>query len=111
MFIQASISDFGIHNRKESADIHKAFNGRDSKGTNQIECYLNDLYGPGHSMMIKDKRFVVMKDDVPVLGFHIVYIRGSPGKPAHCKWVNKLPDVLHITFEEVKENLFKNIVS
>ncbi|KAF9199073.1 hypothetical protein BGZ59_004206, partial [Podila verticillata] len=109
MFIQASISDFGIHNKKESADIRKAFNDRDSEGTNQIERYLNDLYGPGHSAMIEDKRFVVTKDGEPVPGFRIVYIRGSPGKPAHREWVNKLPDVLHITFEELMENLFKNI--
>ncbi|KAG0092104.1 hypothetical protein BGZ93_003296 [Podila epicladia] len=109
MFIQVSISDFGQHNKKESADIRKAFSDRDSEGTNQIERYLNDLYGPGHSAMIEDNRFVVTKDGEPVPGFRVVYIRGSPGKPAHREWVNKLPDVLHITFEELKETLFKNI--
>ncbi|KAG0097497.1 hypothetical protein BGZ93_002601 [Podila epicladia] len=109
MFIQVSISDFGQHNKKESADIRKAFSGRDSEGTNHFERYLNDLYGPGHSAMIDDNRFVVMKDGEPVPGFRIVYIRGSPGKPAHREWVNKLPDVLHITFEELKDTLFKSI--
>ncbi|KAI7828593.1 hypothetical protein BC939DRAFT_60994 [Gamsiella multidivaricata] len=111
LFIQASISDFGQHNKKDSADIRKAFNDRDNEGTNQIERYLNDMFGPGHSAKIEDNRFVITRDGVPVPGFRIVYIRGSPGKPAHREWVDKLPDLLHITFEELTEKLFKNIVS
>ncbi|KAF9271566.1 hypothetical protein BGZ74_005904, partial [Mortierella antarctica] len=85
LFIQASISDFGQHNKKDSADIRKAFYDRDNEGTNQIERYLNDLFGPGHSAKIEDKdnRFIVTRKGVPVHGFRIVYIRGSPGKPAH----------------------------
>ncbi|KAF9109448.1 hypothetical protein BGX30_008400, partial [Mortierella sp. GBA39] len=47
LFIQASISDFGSHNRN-SADARKAFNGRVG-GANQIERCLNGLFGPGHS--------------------------------------------------------------
>ncbi|KAF9080350.1 hypothetical protein BGX23_002284 [Mortierella sp. AD031] len=110
MFIQASISDFGNHNTG-SADLGKAFNVRDDNGTNQIERYLNDLYGPGHSAKIEKNRFVVTRNDVPVPGFCVVYIRGSPGKPSHRELVKKFPDVRHISFEEVRENLFKNIVT
>ncbi|KAG0247058.1 hypothetical protein BG011_002110, partial [Mortierella polycephala] len=115
MFIQASISDFASHNESKTADITKAF----SKGPgeeNQIERYLNEVYGPGHSAKIDNNRFVVTRTDVtrggvpvPVPGFRIVYIRGSPGKPVHRTLVKKFPDVVHITFEELQEKLFKNI--
>ncbi|KAH7045772.1 hypothetical protein BKA57DRAFT_467650 [Linnemannia elongata] len=112
LFIQTSISDFGHHNA-DSADLSKAFNVRDNDGANQIERYLNDLFGPGHSARIEDNRFVVTKDGVPVPGFRVVYICGSPapGKPSHCNLVKKFPDVRHISFEEFKDNLFKNIVT
>ncbi|KAF9308417.1 hypothetical protein BG003_011153 [Podila horticola] len=105
LFIQASINDFESHNTG-SADIRKAFNDRDNEGTNEIERHLNGLFGPGHSARISDNRFVVTKDGVPVPGFRIVYIRGSPGKPAHGDWATEFPDIRHITFEELKENLF-----
>ncbi|KAF9153411.1 hypothetical protein DFQ26_000589, partial [Actinomortierella ambigua] len=108
MFIQVSISDFGRHNAG-SADLSKAFDVRDANGTNQIERYLNDLYGPGHSAKIESMKFVVTKDGVPVPGFRVVYIRGSPGKPSHSKLVDTFPDVRHVSFEEVTENLFRNI--
>ncbi|KAG0254747.1 hypothetical protein BGZ95_005940, partial [Linnemannia exigua] len=110
MLIQVSVSDFAKHN-KDSADLSKAFDDRDTKDTNQIERYLNDVYGPGHSATTKDNRFNVTQNGVPVPGFRIVYIRGSPGKPAHREWVKKFPDVQHITFGELRENLFNNIVS
>ncbi|KAF9536474.1 hypothetical protein EC957_010716 [Mortierella hygrophila] len=111
MFIQVSVSDFGRHNA-DSANVRKAFDNRDIKGTNQIERYLNDLYGPGHSATInKDNEFVVTKDGHPVSGFFIVYIRGSPGKPAHRDLVKQFPGVRHVSFEELRENLFKNIVT
>ncbi|KAG0271415.1 hypothetical protein BGZ95_000771 [Linnemannia exigua] len=115
LFIQVYISDFGKHN-KDSAELSKAFNVRDSGNTNQIERYLNDMFGPGHSARIERGKFVVTQikgpglEPVPVLGFHIVYIRGSPGKPEHRELVKTFPDVLHISFEELKEKLFKNIV-
>ncbi|KAF8928325.1 hypothetical protein BGZ47_001691, partial [Haplosporangium gracile] len=110
MFIQASISDFGHHNGG-SADLSKAFNVRDTNGTNQIEHYLNDLYGPGHSAKIEQNRVVVTKNGVPVPGFRVVYIRGSPGKPLHHDLVKEFPDVRHVSFEELTEKLFRNIVS
>ncbi|KAF9898768.1 hypothetical protein EC991_010432 [Linnemannia zychae] len=110
LFIQVSVSDFGKHNTG-SADLIKAFDDRDNEGTNQIERYLNDVYGPGHSAAIRDNRFIVTRNGVPVPGFHIVYIRGSGGSPAHRDLVKKFPDVRHITFEEVRQNLFKNIAT
>ncbi|KAG0275521.1 hypothetical protein BGZ95_008698 [Linnemannia exigua] len=105
MLILASVSDFGNHNMG-SSDIREAFNVRDDNGVNQIEHYLNDLYGPAHYAEIEDNRFVVTRDGVPVPGFRIVYICGSPGYPAHRDWANKLPDVLHITLEGLLKNLF-----
>ncbi|KAG0378733.1 hypothetical protein BGX24_002965 [Mortierella sp. AD032] len=108
MLIQVSISDFGAHSR-DSADLRRAFSERVG-GTNQIERYLNDMFGPGHSATIENYGFAVTKNGVPVPGFRIVYIRGHPGKPAHRDWVKRLPDVLYVTFEEIKEKLFKNIV-
>ncbi|KAG0240934.1 hypothetical protein BGW41_006502 [Actinomortierella wolfii] len=109
MFIQVSVNDFGKHNTG-LVNLSMAFKDRDGEGTNQIERYLNDMFGPGHSARIVNNRFAVTKNGVPVPGFHIVYIRGSPGRPAHREWVSMLPDVLHVSFEELMENLFKNIV-
>jgi len=88
MFIQVSISDFGDHNQG-SAHLRKAFDDRDNEGTNQIERYLNDVYGTGHSAKIENNRFIVTQNGAPVPGFRIVYIRGSPGKPAHRDWVGQ----------------------
>ncbi|OAQ25894.1 hypothetical protein K457DRAFT_900363 [Linnemannia elongata AG-77] len=110
LFIQTSISDFEHHNT-DSADLSKAFNVRDNDGTNHIEHCLNNLFGPGHSARIEDNRFVVTKDGVPVPGFRVVYIRGSPGKPSHRDLVKKFPDVRHISFEELTEKLFNDIFS
>ncbi|KAF9179861.1 hypothetical protein BGZ50_006605, partial [Haplosporangium sp. Z 11] len=116
MFIQVSISDFSSHNESKKADITKAFSKAPGE-KNQIERYLNEVYGPGHSAEIVNNRFVVTRTDVtmggvpvPVPGFRIVYIRGSPGKPEHRISVKKFPDVVHVTFEELKEKLFKNIL-
>ncbi|KAG0092319.1 hypothetical protein BGZ92_010196 [Podila epicladia] len=110
LFIQVSISDFGRQNTG-SADLSKAFNVRDDSGMNQIERYLNHLYGPDHHAEIEGNMFVVKRDGVPVPGFRVVYIRGYPGKPSHRDLVKKFPDVRHISFEEVRETLFKNIVT
>jgi hypothetical protein len=85
VFIQASISDFGQHN-KGSAEVSKAFNVRDGNRANQIERYLDDMFGPGHSATIENYRFDVTRNGVPVPGFRVVCIRGSPGKPAHPEW-------------------------
>ncbi|KAG0271062.1 hypothetical protein BGZ95_001195 [Linnemannia exigua] len=108
VLIQVSDRDFGYHN-SGSTNLSKAFNVRDDNGTNQIERYLNDLYGPNHSAIIKDNRFVVTRDGVPLPGFRVVYIRGSPGNLSDPYLVEKYPDVRHVTFEEVREKLLKNV--
>ncbi|KAG0003003.1 hypothetical protein BGZ65_002134 [Modicella reniformis] len=105
MFIQVSMSDFESHN-KGSADIQEAFKKGFHGDMNQIECCMNDMFGPGHSAEIEKDHFVVTRNGVPVPGFRVVYIQGSSGKPAHGELVNKFPDVAHITFEEVREKLF-----
>ncbi|KAF9415653.1 hypothetical protein BGZ76_004765, partial [Entomortierella beljakovae] len=87
IFIQVSISEFGDHN-KESQDFRKAFERpyKDIFGKvhpkNQIECYLDHMYGGDHTASINDSgRFIVTrkdpsKGDIPVKGFRIVYICG-----------------------------------
>lgn len=120
MFIQVSISDFVTHNKQSSKDISKAFKRPMSQlynissaqidGRNQIEMYLDEMYGSGHKAEInQDKRFVVTKNNTPVAGFCIVYIRGKSGTPNHSKEVNEFPDVAHVSFEEIRRHLFINI--
>ncbi|KAG0351443.1 hypothetical protein BG005_009051 [Podila minutissima] len=113
MFIQVSIRDFDRHN-SGSAEIDKAFNPQDTTGRNQIEKYLDSACGSGHRAYVdaRTKRFVVTKeDDDTNENIRIVYIRGSPGKPNHCELVKRFPDILHVSFEELKQGLFKNIVT
>ncbi|KAF9294962.1 hypothetical protein BGZ74_011026 [Mortierella antarctica] len=113
MFIQVSIRDFDRHN-SGSAEIDKAFNPQDTTGRNQIEKYLDGAYGSGHRAYVdaRTKRFVVtMEDDDTNENVRIVYIRGSPGKPNHCELVKRFPDILHVSFEELKQGLFKNVTA
>lgn len=109
MFIQASISDFGIYN-KGTANLRLAFEKRDTKGKNQIETYLDNLYSSTHSATIQNNKFVVTRNKAPLPEFRVVYIRGCPGKPTHRDLVKSFPDVLHVTFEELKASLFKNLI-
>ncbi|KAG0018675.1 hypothetical protein BGZ82_000372 [Podila clonocystis] len=111
-FIQVSVSDFATHNL-HSADIRKAFVSLDISGKNQIEKYLDDVYGPGHRAYIdaRTNHFVVKKKNKRAPDIRIVYIRGSPGKPAHRELVKSFPDVMHVTFEELQRSLFRNIVA
>lgn len=119
IFIQVSISDFVSHN-KSSTNIRQAFEPMSAQagitltqinGRNQIEMYLDEMYGPGHSAKIDSRnRFVVTRNQMYVPGFRIVYIRGSPGTPNHSGKVREFPDVVHVTLEEIKSQLFPNIV-
>ncbi|KAG0049873.1 hypothetical protein BGZ83_005304 [Gryganskiella cystojenkinii] len=76
LFIQVSVSDFGEH-EKSGSGVRDAFT-KMGQEPNEIENYLDDLYGPSHSATIENNRFVVKRNGVTVDGFHIVYIRGSP---------------------------------
>ncbi|KAG0343340.1 hypothetical protein BG005_002506, partial [Podila minutissima] len=78
-----------------------------------IEKYLDDAYGSGHRAYIdaSTNRFVVTKQRRKAHDIHIVYIRGSPGKPNHRRLVKSFPDVLHVSFEELQQSLFRNIVA
>ncbi|RUS23230.1 hypothetical protein BC937DRAFT_90349 [Endogone sp. FLAS-F59071] len=127
MFIQTSISDFTTHN-KDSADIEKAFeHSSSSRPTrsfdlrSQIEKYLDfafggcDLHKDGngcHCAKIdpNSRRFIVTRDGKTVHDFRIVYIRGSPGFPNHTGKVEEFPDVLHVSFEELQDKLFGNLL-
>lgn len=114
-FIQVSTSDFVAHNNG-SANIQNAFkpyrqapyNQAPYREKNQIELALDEMFGPNHSAKMVDNKFVVTKDDIPLLDFHIVYIHVAPGKPKYLKTVSKFPDLLHIIFEEIKEKLFNS---
>ncbi|KAG0334797.1 hypothetical protein BG004_000267 [Podila humilis] len=111
MFFHVSVNDFASHNR-DSADTRGAFNDRDSEDMNEVERYMNDMFGPSHSAMIdnRNNKFSVNKNGVPVPGFRIMFICGSRGKPTHRALVKIFPDVLHVCFEELKDTLFRNIV-
>ncbi|CAG8651215.1 1173_t:CDS:2, partial [Funneliformis mosseae] len=91
IFIQVSISDFISHNSKSSTNIRKAF---------ELMSALAD----------SQNRFIVTRNGIRVPGFHIVYIRGSPNTPNHSGKVREFPDIAHVTFEEIKSQLFSNIV-
>ncbi|CAG8625059.1 1541_t:CDS:2, partial [Ambispora leptoticha] len=120
IFIQVSISDFTSHNSKPSTNIRQAFEPMSAQagislvqinGRNQIEMYLDEMYGTGHSAKIDSQnKFVVTRNGKRVPGFRIVYIRGSPGTPNHSGKVREFPDVAHVTFEEIRSQLFPNIV-
>ncbi|RHZ82057.1 hypothetical protein Glove_114g216 [Diversispora epigaea] len=120
IIIQVSVSDFVTHNSKPSTNIRKAFETMSAQagisqtqinGRNQIEMYLDEMYGTGHSAIIDPQnRFVVTRNGTRVSGFRIVYIRGSPGNPNHSRKVREFPDVAHVTFEEITGQLFRNIV-
>lgn len=119
IFMQVSVSTFTTHNQA-SADIEKAFKemapqGNISQaqinGRNQIEMYLDEMYGSGHSAKIDPitKKFIVTRNNNPMPGFRIVYFQGSPGTPNHSHKVKDFPDVAHVTLEEIKSKLFSNI--
>ncbi|ORZ20996.1 hypothetical protein BCR41DRAFT_350865, partial [Lobosporangium transversale] len=103
MFIQVSISDFCEHEKTQTKQIQNAFDKRDPDGKNQIERYLDEVFGGNHSALIDDGHFVVKKDGEPVTGFKIVYMRGSPGAPNHTGLISKYKDLLHVSFNELKE--------
>ncbi|CAG8578407.1 1616_t:CDS:2, partial [Acaulospora morrowiae] len=104
IFIQVSVSDFVTYNSKPSTNIRKAFETMSAlagisleqiNGRNQIEMYLDEMYGPGHSAVIDSQnKFVVTRNGKRVPGFHIVYIRGSPGAPNHSGKVREFPDCI-----------------
>ncbi|KAF9898937.1 hypothetical protein BX616_003432 [Lobosporangium transversale] len=75
MFIQVSISNFQEHEKKQIKQIQNAFDKRGPDGRNQIESYLDEVFGGNHSAIIDDGHFVVKKDGEPVTGFKIVYMR------------------------------------
>ena len=121
IFIQVSISDFAKHNYPKSKNIKEAFEQMSAQagisqtqinGRNQIEMYLDEMYGTSHSAKIDPttKKFIVTKNNNPVRGFRIVYIHGRPGIPNHPGKVDDFPEVAHVTFEEIKRQLFPNIV-
>ncbi|GJJ78280.1 hypothetical protein EMPS_10639 [Entomortierella parvispora] len=108
MFIQVSVSTFDQRN-KDSASIERAFQkgfNNDPKNRNQIECYLDETYGPTHTAEISNTgHFEVRRNGIAVTGFRIIYIHGTPGRPSYWKVVKALRDVAFISYEEIKEKL------
>ncbi|KAF9898938.1 hypothetical protein BX616_003433 [Lobosporangium transversale] len=122
IFIQVSVSEFGVHNR-DSSDLRKAFK-RPYKtpkvvynDRNQIECYLDEMYGGKHRADFGKDGFIVTKKDPTtgidevVPGFRIVYICGRDiNLGNHRQLVTELPDVEHVSFNDLKSLFFANIV-
>ncbi|KAF9434783.1 hypothetical protein BGZ76_007422 [Entomortierella beljakovae] len=120
IFIQVSVSEFADHNTGSQdfkafvRPYRDIFSNLHAK--NQIECYLDHMYGGDHTANIDTRgRFIVTrkdpsKGDIPVVGFRIVYICGRdiPLKN-HPRLVKELADVAHISFNELKDSLFANI--
>ncbi len=78
---------------------------------NQIEMYLNEIYSPGHFAIIdSNNRFNVTKNSMHMFGFHIVYIKDSFSILNHSVKVNEFPDIVHVTFKEIRNQLFTNII-
>ncbi|KAG0329591.1 hypothetical protein BG000_012030, partial [Podila horticola] len=112
MLTQVSISDFQAHNTK-SAYISKAFEKgfNNDASRNQIECILDDLFDAKHTVVLRPSgKFEVKRNGSVVPGFRIIYLRGSLGESVHSRLVKRFPQVAHISFEEIKEQLFTNIV-
>ncbi|RUP51478.1 hypothetical protein BC936DRAFT_147980 [Jimgerdemannia flammicorona] len=107
IFIQVSVSTFDKRN-EGSASINKAFTRpyNSDPNQNQIEVYLNAMFGPGHKADINDGRFVVTQNGLPVPDFRIVYIRGNLGSPRHLQLVRRYRDVAFVDYEELKTKLF-----
>jgi hypothetical protein len=116
-----------VHN-EGSADIEKAFEHpmtrpmHNSDSRSQIEYYLDCAFsgdcetyknGKGcHCAVINSnsRKFIITHDGQAVQDFCVVYICGSPGSPNHIGKVKKFPDVLHVSFETLKEKLFGDLL-
>ncbi|ORZ18399.1 hypothetical protein BCR41DRAFT_370190 [Lobosporangium transversale] len=109
MFIQVFVSDFQEHDRKQTKKFQNAFAKRGSDNINKIESYLDEVLGGNHSAVIDDGHSVVKKDEETITGFIIVYMCGSSGAPNHTGLVDKHKDLLHVSFDELKEKVFRNI--
>ncbi|CAG8547644.1 234_t:CDS:2 [Acaulospora colombiana] len=118
MFIQISISNFAVH-VKNLVDIKRAFeypsssyNLRSFDQRNLIEKYLDGAFGGIHEAKIdpRSRKFIVTQNGQPVHDFRIVYICGSPGGPNHTNEVKEFPEILHISFEELRKNLFEDLM-
>jgi len=111
-FIQVSISSFTDHESKESTKISKAFEKLpDFGGKNQIEFYLDETFGPGHAAVIDStsRAFLLSRGGVTVPEFKIVYVT-SQGKPNHTGKVKEYPSILYVSIDELKANLFGELL-
>ncbi|RIA79425.1 hypothetical protein C1645_840727 [Glomus cerebriforme] len=113
-FFQVSISDFVTHDTGY-ARIELAFDRKDGN-KNQIEEYLDSVYGGTHKIdLIKTtniknskivKTFSASKDGQSCDDFKIVYICGRPNETIHKNKVKEYPEVRHISYEKIKMKLF-----
>ncbi|KAF9432498.1 hypothetical protein BGZ76_010705 [Entomortierella beljakovae] len=77
VFIQISIDTFKIHNtgtnQIDNAFVRPFMN--DPQNRNQIEIYLDSVYGSGHQAIIdQSRKFIVTQNGIPVEDFHIVFV-------------------------------------
>ncbi|KAF9429022.1 hypothetical protein BGZ76_001957 [Entomortierella beljakovae] len=75
---------------------------------NQIEVYLDAVYGGNHEVKINPdtNNFEAKRNGVALDDFKIVYVCGLPGRPNHPKLVAKYPDLLYVSFDELRYSLF-----
>lgn len=104
-FIQVAVSPFDQHNR-DSAEITKAFEPYGNHLRNQIEIYLDAMFGGRHTAKHENGRFDVRKNGDPIPDFRIVYMRGSPGIPNHPRLVRKYKELAFIDYDEIRDKLF-----
>ncbi|KAF8951182.1 hypothetical protein BGZ46_004125, partial [Entomortierella lignicola] len=75
---------------------------------NQIEVYLDAVYGGKHQIRInpETKHFEASRDGVELDDFRIVYVCGLPDVPNHTKLIKKYPDLLYLNLTELRSVLF-----
>ncbi|KAF9403989.1 hypothetical protein BGZ76_007151, partial [Entomortierella beljakovae] len=96
-FIQTSEMTFRKHNTHDHR-IDNAFARpfmNDFQSRNQIEVYLDSVFGPGHYATIgSDRRFTVTQNGTPVEDFNIVYI--TTNTPELLRSFELYPDVSRV---------------
>ncbi|KAF9413981.1 hypothetical protein BGZ76_004945, partial [Entomortierella beljakovae] len=78
---------------------------------NQIEIYLDAVYGGHHDVKINPdtNRFEAKWNGVALDDFKIAYVCGPPGRPNHPKLLAKYPDLLYVSFDELRRSLFRDL--
>ncbi|KAF8958824.1 hypothetical protein BGZ46_001882, partial [Entomortierella lignicola] len=95
----------------DSATDGEGVKSEEMETRNQIEIYLDSVFGGKHVAKINPatKHFEVSRDGVMLDDFRIVYLSGKP-KPKRCIKFEEYPDLLLVDFNELKSKLFGDLV-